>query len=301
MPEIAGHIPLILGDGREMGRMAAEHLLEQGLGSFAYFGLTRSAHSQERRGGFAERLALAGYTASVFEWPFARLRHALKPGSGSLMQWLKKLPKPAGVLAITDILSTLVSESCILAGMHVPDEVAIIGIDNDEDICETFTPPLSSVALNESRIGAEALDLLCDIVKHKTKMAGQRLIIRPTHVAVRQSTSVVACESEEVQKAIRFIEDHAGQAVGVEDVAAAAAVNSTTLQQKFRKFLGETVHSRVEKVRIRHISRMLVETDMSVSKIASTAGFSQVGNLTQFFRNCTGMTPLQYRRKYGTG
>jgi LacI family transcriptional regulator len=298
MPEIAERVPLVLGDGREMGRMAAEHLIGRGLRNFAYVGLKRSAHSRERRTGFTERLAADGRTAIVYEWPFARLRHLLKPGKGSFTEWLKKLPKPVGVMAITDVLGVLVIEACTLGGLHVPDEVAVIGVDNDEELCKTLTIPLSSVALNEPQIGAEALDLLCDIIVGRKKMTGQRLIIRPTHVAVRQSTSVVACRDENVKKALRFIEDHATESITAEQVVESTATNRTTLQRKFRELLGETMHQRIVNVKIRLISRMLLETDMPVYQIASATGFLSASNITNFFSKSTGMSPRAFREKH---
>jgi LacI family transcriptional regulator len=292
-------LPLIVGDGRVIGKMAAEYLLGLGLRNFGYFGIRGLVISRERRDGFVAALADAGCGGDVYEHGRFRGVTWQERDRNSLAAWLKGLPKPAGVMAMFDALGWVVLDVCRSVGLHVPDDVSVMGVDNDPIICETAEPPLSSVALNYEGPTRQVVRLLDRLMRKKAGMSGQRILVPASHVVPRQSTALVASGDEDIRRAVRFIEDHASGPIQVGDVAAAALTSTTKLQQKFRGLVGCSIHHKIVKARVRFICRMLLETDMSVSQIASAAGFSEIPNLTRFFQKNAGVTPTKFRRDHG--
>ena len=182
--------------------------------------------------------------------------------------------------------------------MYVPDEIAIVGVDNDELICDMADPQLSSIPLNAERAGYEVAELL-DRLMSGEKMAGQRIIDYPTHVITRQSTDILAIEDSNVTEAVRFIRQHSKELIQVTDVVAASTLSRRVLEQRFRDIIGRSVLSEIRRVRVEIITQMLMDTTLSVSQIALALGYSGVSHVARYFQREKGMNPLVYRKKYG--
>lgn len=189
-------------------------------------------------------------------------------------------------------------EACKIAGLHVPEQVAIIGVDNDELVCALSYPPLSSVAPNTERAGYEAAELLDKMMAGK-KMKNKNIIVHPTHIMTRQSTDILTIEDHEVAEAVRFIRQHAKEPIQVTDVVNAIALSRRVLERRFRKVLNRSVLAEIRRVRIETVAQMLVETDLSISQIALTLGYPDVKNIARYFRREKEMSLLAYRKKYG--
>jgi len=181
----------------------------------------------------------------------------------------------------------------------VPDEVAVIGVDNDELICDLTTPPLSSIALNHEKAGYRAAQLLDKMMAGKRVDSKSIISLEASHVVTRQSTDVLAIDDQEVAKALRFIHQHSNEAIQVSDVADIVTVSRRVLECRFREVLNRSVHDEIRRARVERASRMLVATDLTVSQIVLRLGYPSDKHTTRQFRKEKGMTPLQYRKKFG--
>lgn len=288
----------VMTDSPRIGTMAADHLLDCGFRHFAFCGFDGISWSDIRSHSFAKRVNAAGFQVSFFR---QRRRAVARSGEGEeqfMAEWLRSLPKPIGLMACNDDRGQHVIEACKLAGLRVPDEVAVIGVDNDELVCELSDPPMSSVAINFERAGYESAELLAKL------MAGQRSVskaitARVTHVVARQSTNILAIDDMHVAKALQFIRLHGREAIQVTDAVAASGISRRVLEKRFRKLLGRSVLSEIRRVRVAQICRLLVETHLSVSQIADSLGYTSIEHIARYFRSEMKMSPLAYRRQHG--
>jgi LacI family transcriptional regulator len=305
-PYIEDHIAgaaNIIGDNAAMGRLAAEHLLDRGFENFAYCGFEDMFGARSRGESFRRRITEAGFQTQIYKKPKKpkpRGRRSWEDEQIFMADWLKSLPKPVGLMTCTDDRSQDVIEACKVAALHVPEQVAIIGVDNDELVCELSSPPLSSIALNTQRSGYEAAELLNKLMSRKQrKTADHTIVVHPTHVVTRQSTDIMAMADRDVVEAVRFIRRHAREMIQVDDVVDTVAVSRRSLEQRFRREFGHSVLAEIKRARVDQVARMLVETNLSVSQIALALGYSGVENIARYFRSEKGMSPLAYRKLYG--
>ena len=286
----------VVSDSVAAGRMAAGHLLDRGFRSFAYVGSRGTVWSGRRLEGFRSRLLEEGFEPGVFAQT-RPLRAAAdwEREQPALAAWLAGLRRPLGVMAGNDDRGRAVLVACLHAGLRVPEEVAVVGVDDDELICELADPPLSSVVLNAESGGYRAATLL-DRMMRGERVERQRIWVEPLRVEARRSTDVVALDDVEVAAALHFIHHHAAGPIGVPDVVEEAGISRRALEQRFRKATGRTVHDEIRRVRLERARRLLIETDLSVARIADSSGFGRVSYLAQTFRQTFGVTPARYRR-----
>lgn len=285
-------LPWVETDDQEIVRLAVGHLLERGFKHFAFCGDARFNWSLWRERHFVTQLRAAGYSHAVYR-P-AVVKGDVTAEARALQRWLKALPKPVGIMAAYDICGYQVLDGCRAAGLAVPDEVAVIGVDNDTLLCDLASPPLSSVIPNAHRAGYEAAAMLDQL------MAGKRVpdlarLIPPMGVADRQSTDVLAVDDREIARAVRFIRENACERINVSDVLKAVPLSRRVLEQRFRRLLGHTPHEEILQVRLSRVKQLLVETDLPLYLIAERAGFDHVEYLSVVFRRETGRTPSAFR------
>lgn len=288
----------VITDSAAVGRMAAQHLLDCGFRHFAYCGFDDKPWSQERGGSFQRRVARAGFDASFYRLSLPAARRSWKNERLFMARWLESLPKPLGVMACNDDRGQHVIEACKLAGLRVPDQVAVIGADNDELVCELSDPPMSSVEINFERAGFESARLLAAMMAGR-RGAARKIPARATHVVARQSTNILALPDPQVVRALSFIRQHAREGIQVTAVAQAAGLSRRVLEKRFRALLDRSVLSEIRRVRVDQIARMLVETNLPVSQIALALGYESVEHIARYFRSEKGMSPLAYRREFG--
>jgi LacI family transcriptional regulator len=295
-------LPCIYTDCFSIARLGAEYFLKLGFRHFAfcgYYNVPPFAWSEDRAKVFGEVVAQAGFKAHIYEPPKSRVQRAWENEQLIMADWLKSLPKPIGLMTCADDRSENVIEACKIAGINVPEELAILGTDNDEVICDLSYPPLSSIALNVERAGYEAAELLDKGMKGQ-KMGGKMLLVRPLYVVTRQSTDVMAIEDKEVAEAVRYIRQNAKNIIQVNDIANAVAVSRRSLERKFRRIFGCSVHKEIRRVRVEQMGRFLVGTNHSILRIARTFGFPGVDHISRYFRKEKGMSPQAYRKQYGS-
>ena len=280
-----------------IGAMAASHLREMGLRHFAYTGFSRLPWSVARMEGFRKRLRESGFSAAYHWVPFQATRRAAARGELALGRWLRELPKPVGLMVCNDEFALSISELCRVQQLSVPDQVAIIGVDNDEVICELSSPPLSSIAISTQHAGYEAAQQLDRLMRRRS--AGRVVIARPSHVVRRQSTDLTAVDDPEVAKALHFIRENAHRIIQVGDVAKAASLSRRSLAGRLTRSLGCSISDQINRRRVEHIAHLLVTTNRSVAQIAEDIGYFSDKHIARYFRRQTGMTPRAYRTMHG--
>jgi LacI family transcriptional regulator len=195
-----------------------------------------------------------------------------------------------------DTQGILILDACRRAGVHVPDDVAVVSVDNDSVLCEVATPPLSSLDQNVQKLGFEAASLLARMMGGE-KVANANYFIEPGQVIVRQSSDVVAVADAGVAKAIRFVRENACRGLNVTEVARAAGMSRRALEKKFAHLLGRSPLEEIQEIRFRRVRQLLLETDLLLPQIAELAGFEYQEYMVRFFKKRTGLSPGQYRRK----
>lgn len=288
----------IITDSDRIGCMAAEHLLSCGLTSFAFCGFGNRPWSRARLQAFSDRIFREGFTASRFESDERPGLNGWQDELARLADWLESLRKPVGVMGCNDDRAQQVIEACKMAGLRVPEEVAVIGADNDELVCDLADPPLSSVAINFERAGYEAAAVLVRLMGGGI-LNQPRIYVHPTYVVERRSTSMTAVEDPQLARALQYIRQHARESIQVDEVVHAAGVSRRVLEKRFRKVLRRSVLQEIKRVRIAEITRLLVDTDASVLYIAVNTGFTGIEHIARYFRAEVGMSPSEYRRSYG--
>ncbi|MCX7935340.1 MAG: substrate-binding domain-containing protein, partial [Planctomycetota bacterium] len=214
-----------------------------------------------------------------------------------LLDWLRALGRPAGILAANDVRARKLLDICQSAGIKVPEDVAIVGVDNDPLICLTARPTLSSIALPFERIGYEAAELL-DRMMHGEALPEKPIVFPPLGVMARDSTDIVAIEDLVVSRALYFLRQHADKDISMDDVANALGVNRRTLERRFAKQVGRSLHQELTRLRIEISRRLLSETDLPMPDVARRSGLTSATQLSVIFRRETGWTPREYRRRF---
>lgn len=295
-------LPRIINDNEAVGRMAATHLLERGFTHFGFLGHPGIAWSEGRRDGFRAVAAKAGHSCDEFGAARRTLpryhQRSWEKEMDDVAAWIRAMPKPAGIMACNDFRAVQLLDACRRAGVAVPEEVAVIGVDNEEVACEMANPQLSSVATNPLHIGYEAAAAL-DWLMRGEKPRELELLVPPTGIVTRRSTDVMAITDPRVAQAMQFIRQHAAEGINVDDLLRHVAVSRSVLQRRFQKVLGKTIHEAILDERLRRVRRLLAETSLTRDQIARRAGFEHPEYLSMAFKRHAGMTLTQYRRENG--
>ena len=291
--------PRVSVDHFQVGRLAAAHLRERGLSQFGFVGHRRYVYSTERETGFREGLAEKAPTLHCYHERSMRSyqrRGRLLALDDAFQQWLRSLPKPVGVFACQDMWGFQAAEACHLADLRVPDEVAILGVDNDDLLCELARPSLSSVVIPAERIGYEASALLARLLNGAAPPA-RPLLIQPLGIVTRQSSDVLALDDADVVAAVRFIREHAHQPISVGDVLREVPLSRRALERRFRRALNRRIGEEIRRVHVERAKSLLAGTELSVAAVAKQAGFSGATHLCVVFRQETGLTPTEHRHR----
>jgi len=285
-------------DNRKVAGLAADYLLRLGLQSFGYCGIhgqTVDPWNRERQKAFAECLREEGHACSVYAGRY-HPSHSWEQLQESLFAWLKPLPKPVGVLAANDVRARHVLEACRRFGLRVPDDVAVVGVDNDELICELASPPLTSIVQGTEEIGYRAAGLLDRLMRRRSPGV-KNILIDPVAIIERVSTDLVATSDRIAAAALTFIRQEACHGVGVPQVARGIGVSRSTLDSHFKQIIGRTVHEEIQRVQLNAARNLLVTTALSLEEIARRVGLCHAQYFSALFRRVCGQTPGQYRRR----
>ena len=300
------HHPTVSVDERLVGQLAAEHLYERGLRNFAYFAADRLWWSCVREKAFRDALH-ESYNANCVSWllptkQLARFPLSTIPQevSDAICDWLENLPKPIGIFTSIDLHAMLLLGICHRSGVLVPEEVALLGAGNDALVCSLLAPKLSSVALNSRLIGYRAAERLDEMMRDPT-YSRETITIQPTHVAVRQSTDMIAVEDPLVAKAVSYIRDAYALPVGVNEIAKRLGVSRRTLERRFRRWMPRSPEAELIKVRLERAKELLRDTNLPIARIGERVGFRSPEYFSNTFRRKQGFTPNQYRMECQIG
>jgi len=279
--------------------LAAQHLLERGFRSFGFCGDgLQFANWSERVGAaFLDSVAKMGCDcaqfyittegSTTFDWETSQAR---------LANWLLGLPKPVGILAINDPTGLQVLEACRLVALGVPKEVAVVGIENDELLCQMADPPLTSVMQHPELVGYRAAEMLNELMKGQ-RLTQQFVTILPIGVAMRQSTDIEAHLDHVLGTALRYIRQHATSGLTVDQVVRKVNVSRSSLDRRFKAALGFTPHDEIVRTQLRAAMQLLTVTDLNLTDIAIQAGYRHPEYMGAVFRRELGITPGDYRRQ----
>lgn len=297
VPQFPG-VPKIRPDNVAIGHLGAEHFLERGYQHFGFTCFSNDAWSCERRDGFVEALRLAGRSCDVFEvnypgdltpvWDVEQIV--------SLADWLQRLPKPVGVMACFDLRAQQLIAAAHLHNILVPEEVAILGANNDPIRCELSYPPLSSVAPNAFQSGYQAAATLA-LLMNGQKPPSLDVRIEPIGVVTRPSTDVLAIDDRSVATALSHIRQRACVGVSVDEIARLTSASRSQLEKKFRRYLGRSPQAEIRRVQVAKIKLLLQETDYPLKRIAEMTGFEHLEYMCVLFKRLTGDSPGSYRKK----
>ena len=288
--------PLVHVDDEAIGRLGAEHLLDVGFRRFGFFGIEGENWSHRRRDAFAQRVEAAGGTCATYAMSRQTARQERwEDSEQELAAWLAALPKPAGLMIASDQLGPHTLEACRRAGVVVPDDIGVVGVDNDGPLCEVSDPPLSSVWPDHRRVGYEAARLL-DQLMAGTPAPKKPIFLPPREVRARKSTGALAIDDREVAQALRFIRENGCGPIDVEDVVRAVPLSRSVLQRRFRALLGRSVHDEILRLRLARARELLQETDLPLAEVAERAGFHHQEYMGAVFRRRLQITPGSLRR-----
>jgi LacI family transcriptional regulator len=291
-----GKIPGVISEDLKAGQLAAHHLLGLGLEHFAFCGFESMRWSQDRCTAFCSTIAEARFNVEVYRTKY-RSAVAWAKEESLVRSWLTQLPKPIGLFCANDDRSANILESCRALGYGVPEDIAVIGVDDDPYVCELANPPLSSVAMGSERAGYEAAELLHAMIDKRVKMSGQRILASAVGVSARQSTDILMVRDADVRTALQFIRQNANRPIQVRDIVRATNLSHRTLNDRFYRECGSSILKQMTNARINHISRLLRETELTVGEIARMVGFDSDHHFARYFRRATELTPQEYRRK----
>lgn len=284
-----GFFPSVVFDDRAIGKMAAEHLLDRGFRHFGFIGGS-GAHDKLRGAGFTEALegrhqslAATNIVSNILPKEFDSLRH-----------WLISLPKPVAIFGSDDFIAWTVIETCRLVGLHVPEDISVVGVNNQIARCESSFPAISSISLPWERVGAEAAAMLARMLAEKTHVA-PNIILQPLGISVRASSDLDAMTDVDVAAAVHFIRNHYHEPIGVKHILREVPVSRRLLEMNFKAAMGRTLLDEILHVRTNRAKELLLSTTMRIRDVAGAAGFSNERHLHRVFLKREKITPRGYR------
>ena len=288
-------LPVIKTDSYSIAKMASGHLLEKGLKNFAFCGFDDYDWSKERKLYFRRFINEAGYMTHIYLPPKRIKKNDWENEQQHVSEWIKSLPKPIGIFACNDDRGQHILEVCKMINLKVPEDVAVIGVDNDPMVCDIGDPPLTSIALNVESAGYEAAKLMDDLINNK-KISERKIIVSPSHIIQRQSTDILAVDDAEVVRAIQYIRNNAKNKILVKEVVKTTNVSRRTLEKRFKKTIHRSIYNEIQQVRVELISKLLIETNLPISKITSRFNFTDVEHISRYFKKEKGVGLREFRK-----
>ena len=287
----------ITGGYFETGEMGAEYFIKKGFKHFGFYGFKNIVWSRERFEGFQS--CLFGHKFAVHEFDQDRKGvQALWFYKPSLLsQWLKSLPKPIAIMACDDERAQHLTEACKQAQIHIPEQIAVLGVDNDQMTCNLSDPPISSINLDTEKGGYEAAKLMHQLISEKNH-SPQNIIVKPTHIITRHSTDITSASDLLIARALKFIHQNISDKINVSDVLKEVPLSRRSFEKRFYDITGVAVYKYIYNLKIQKFAERLLETDKTVSEIAMESSFGLSNNISRQFKQVKGCTPSQYRKKH---
>ncbi len=289
-------------DSLEVGRVAADYFLERHYTHFAFVGDINGLHwSHDRASAFSTRVAEHGFACHLYPVLTARERNDFGIEQKRLCAWLKALPKPVAVMTACDVRGREVLDACMKTGVSVPQEAAVLSVDNDKILCETTNPPMSSIQMGAEEACYQAAKILDSLMRGKGPPRKHVITYGAERIVSRRSTEAIRIGDPLVVKALEFIWLNIGSSINVADVARHLNVSRRLLEIHTRKVLGRTVHDEIMRVRLDRVRSLLRDTRLTINEIADTCGFAGPSHLGSRFQDAFHTTPSAFRRQTRIG
>lgn len=291
-------IPNITGDYSLTGTMAAEYFLAKGFKHFGFFGYNGVCWSDERRDAFRQRVEKAmdeGVSFHVYDRQ--NIDNMWYYDQSILSDWLQSLPKPIAIMTCDDNQGNILLQACEFCGLHVPFDVAIIGVDNDEILCNMSDPTMSTINVDIERGGSDTAAMVDRMVKD-LEYPGEDVVLKPLGVIERLSSSVFATNDKEVLAALRFIHANMDSKIQVTDVLENVPVSRRLLEQRFKNMTGMTIYNYISVMRMERFAQLLISSNDSISDIAARLDEFDTKGISRRFKELKGCTPSEFRKKH---
>lgn len=293
-------LPAIKTDSQSIAKLASDHLIEKGLKNLAFFGFENYDWLKERRFYFSRFNTEAGYKTHIYIPRRKIKKDEWESEQQEVSDWVNDLPKPVGIFACNDDHGQHILEVCKLINLKVPEDVAVIGVDNDPIICDISDPPLTSIKLNVEAAGYESAKLIDNMIDTK-KLSGKHIMVLPSYIVQRQSTDILAVKDIDVSKAIQFIKKNAKNKICVEDVVKATIINRRVLERRFKTAIHRSIYDEIQNIRVELIAKLLIETDLSISQITSYFNFTDAEHISRYFKRKKGIGLREFRKYHKPG
>lgn len=294
--ERSKYISNLTGDYYNTGVMAAEFFLNKGYRHFAYYGYQNTIWSRERGLGYKDRIEKAGFHCETFENKNPDTKEWLF-NTKQMGNWLNSLPKPVALFACDDYYALQISETCNISNINIPGDVAILGVDNDELLCNLSSPTLSSIVLDVENGGYQAAKSLYHSIKNGTKEAFN-IVVEPLYIESRGSTEKYAVNDDYLKKILNHIEENFNKSISVDDLVDLVPYSRRVLEKRFKDTIGTSIYQCVLEHRINHFTKLLISTDLHLPDAAIQSGFDDYKNVSRVFRKYKSISPAEYRKLY---
>lgn len=286
----------LTGDYLGTGKMAARFFIKRMYKNFAFYGNKDVVWSRERAKGFREEVEKSGGNYYYFEsenlngdqWSSSHIQ---------LDDWLLSLPKPIALFACDDSFALQVSEICRINNIQIPQEIALLGVDNDELICSLSDPPISSIVLDAEKGGYEAGQLIDQLINWE-RVDTSDIVIRPVRLELRQSTEKYNIDNEYIQRIVNYIEENFTSDIDIDMLTTLVPLSRRSLEIKFKKEMGTSIYQFILNCRVDYFSNLLLKSRRPLFDLAMESGFIDSKNISRVFKKFKGYTPMEYRQKY---
>lgn len=287
-------VPWVETNDEQIASLAAEHLIEKGFRHFAFCGDQAFNWSTWRCEHFVKMIEASQFECGVFCGTISNPEQSWMDERIELAKWVQALPKPIGIMCCFDIKAQQLLDICREQSISVPEEVAVIGVDNDRLLCDLSTPSLTSVIPDTHQTGYVAAQLL-DQVMSGQEIAPVAHLIKPLGVESRQSTDILAIKDQDIAAAVRLIRENACAGITIAEILKRVPISRRMLESRFKKIVGRSPHQEICRIKIAQVKRLLVETDQSIREIAWKTGFEHAEYLSVAFKRTVGVTPKGFR------
>ncbi|WP_321333480.1 DNA-binding transcriptional regulator [uncultured Bacteroides sp.] len=290
-------IPNITSEYKLTGQMAADFFIRKGFKHFAFYGYKDVVWSEERCEGFYDEIARLGFGENFYEYQRQRLEDLWFYESTPLVDWLKSLPYPTALLACDDNQGNKITEVCNFCGIKIPEEISVLGVDNDETICNLSDPSLSSVNLNIGKGGYEAARLIENLIQNKN-ITYEDVVIHPTGIVNRLSTNIYSTDDPYILAALKYIHQNLATKMSVSDIVRQVPLSRRLLEVRFKQATKESVYQYIFNLRMERFSQYLLENNDPISEIAMRVGLIDYKNLARQFKILKKYSPSEYRKRH---
>lgn len=293
------NISNLTGDYYNTGVIAAEFFLQKGFRFFAYYGLSETIWMRERSEGFVKTIKDKGYEVYVFNEPGdTKVKREWGYDINVVRNWLFSLPKPIALFACDDSYALQITEVCKMININVPGDIAVLGVDNDELICNISNPPLSSIELDIINGGYELGKLLHDLIEGERKPP-ENIVIKPIRIVTRGSTERFGVNDKNVEELLKYIEKNYMNPLSVSNIISISPFSRRVLEKLFKKETGIPIYQYIQQFRVEKFAELLITTNLPLIDAAYQCGFDDYKNISRIFAKAKGFTPLQYKKKFG--